>query len=249
MKAVRIHEFGGSGSSSLRRRPRSAAAQGSGAGPGESLRHESSRYLGAQGTARREAAAHSGQRHRGRDRRSRRVCHRIQAGPAGACWRPCTSAITVRSASPDLQNQCREFTVLGNGVDGGNCELIAVPAVNVIPIPDQPGFQPGGQRSPGVPDRLAHAGRAARRFVRDRPFWCWERVPASALPPFRLPSCSTARVITTAGDEHKAGKGAGAGRRLRHQSLPAENFRRSAEDHQQRRRGHRGRARRRRHLG
>ena len=25
-----------------------------------------------------------------------------------------------------VQNQCREFTVLGNGVDGGNCELIAV---------------------------------------------------------------------------------------------------------------------------
>src|SRR5450755_3067524 len=35
-----------------------------------------------------------------------------------------------------LQNQCREFTVLGNAVDGGNCELIAVPAVNVVPIPD-----------------------------------------------------------------------------------------------------------------
>src|ERR1700692_2047067 len=34
-----------------------------------------------------------------------------------------------------LQNQCREFTVLGNGVDGGNCELIAAPAANVIPIP------------------------------------------------------------------------------------------------------------------
>jgi NADPH:quinone reductase-like Zn-dependent oxidoreductase len=38
------------------------------------------------------------------------------------------------------QNLCREFTVLGNGVDGGNCELIAVPAVNVIPIPDHFGF-------------------------------------------------------------------------------------------------------------
>lgn len=35
-----------------------------------------------------------------------------------------------------LQNQCSQFAVLGNGVDGGNCELIAVPAVNVIPIPD-----------------------------------------------------------------------------------------------------------------
>src|SRR5690349_851896 len=31
---------------------------------------------------------------------------------------------------------CREFAVLGNTVDGGNCELIAVPRVNIIPIPD-----------------------------------------------------------------------------------------------------------------
>jgi len=38
------------------------------------------------------------------------------------------------------QNLCREFTVLGNGVDGGNCELIAVPEVNVIPIPDSLSF-------------------------------------------------------------------------------------------------------------
>src|SRR5436305_2287413 len=35
-----------------------------------------------------------------------------------------------------LQNDCREFTVLGNAVDGGNCELIAVPEVNIIPIPE-----------------------------------------------------------------------------------------------------------------
>jgi NADPH:quinone reductase-like Zn-dependent oxidoreductase len=38
------------------------------------------------------------------------------------------------------QNQCAEFSVLGNRVDGGNCELIAVPAVNVIPIPENLGF-------------------------------------------------------------------------------------------------------------
>jgi NADPH:quinone reductase-like Zn-dependent oxidoreductase len=38
------------------------------------------------------------------------------------------------------QNQCPEFTVLGNGVDGGNCQLMAVPEVNVIPIPDTLGF-------------------------------------------------------------------------------------------------------------
>lgn len=39
------------------------------------------------------------------------------------------------------QNQCREFTVLGNGVDGGNCELFAAPAANVIPIPDSLNFE------------------------------------------------------------------------------------------------------------
>lgn len=38
------------------------------------------------------------------------------------------------------QNHCREFTVLGNGVDGGDCELIAVPATNIIPIPDSLDF-------------------------------------------------------------------------------------------------------------
>jgi NADPH:quinone reductase-like Zn-dependent oxidoreductase len=38
------------------------------------------------------------------------------------------------------QNMCPEFTVLGNTVDGGDCELMAVPAVNVIPIPDSLGF-------------------------------------------------------------------------------------------------------------
>ncbi len=37
-------------------------------------------------------------------------------------------------------NFCQQFAVLGNGVDGGNCELIAVPRVNVIPIPDSLGF-------------------------------------------------------------------------------------------------------------
>lgn len=34
------------------------------------------------------------------------------------------------------QNFCPQFAVLGNNAEGGNCELIAVPRVNVIPIPD-----------------------------------------------------------------------------------------------------------------
>jgi NADPH:quinone reductase-like Zn-dependent oxidoreductase len=39
-----------------------------------------------------------------------------------------------------LQNRCREFTVIGNAVDGGDCELFAAPAANVIPIPDSLDF-------------------------------------------------------------------------------------------------------------
>jgi len=40
-----------------------------------------------------------------------------------------------------LQNQCPEFTVLGNLVNGGNCELIAVPPEIVLPIPDRLDFE------------------------------------------------------------------------------------------------------------
>ena len=38
------------------------------------------------------------------------------------------------------QNFCPQFAVLGNNAEGGNCERIAVPRVNVIPIPDSLGF-------------------------------------------------------------------------------------------------------------
>jgi len=38
------------------------------------------------------------------------------------------------------QNFCPQFAVLGNNAEGGNCELITVPRVNVIPIPDSLAF-------------------------------------------------------------------------------------------------------------
>ncbi len=40
-----------------------------------------------------------------------------------------------------VQNMCREFTVLGNLVDGGNCELLAARPDCVIPIPDSLSFE------------------------------------------------------------------------------------------------------------
>lgn len=42
------------------------------------------------------------------------------------------------------QNFCREFSVLGYGNDGGNAELIAVPCVTVIPIPEWMSFDEAG---------------------------------------------------------------------------------------------------------
>jgi NADPH:quinone reductase-like Zn-dependent oxidoreductase len=63
-----------------------------------------------------------------------RVGQRVLLAPMSFCNR-------CEECSAGRQNMCREFTVLGNGVDGGNCELIAVPAVNVIPIPEHLGFE------------------------------------------------------------------------------------------------------------
>jgi NADPH:quinone reductase-like Zn-dependent oxidoreductase len=61
------------------------------------------------------------------------VGQRVLIAPMHFCNR-CEQCVAGR------QNLCHEFTVLGNRVDGGNCELIAVPAVNVIPIPVSLGF-------------------------------------------------------------------------------------------------------------
>ena len=62
------------------------------------------------------------------------VGQRVLLAPMHFCGR-CEQCVAGR------QNMCRQFTVLGNGVDGGNCELIAVAPVNVIPIPDNLGFE------------------------------------------------------------------------------------------------------------
>ena len=89
-----------------------------------------------------------------------------------------------------LQNQCRQFTVFGNAVDGGNCELFAIPAVNAIPIPDSLDFN----EAASVPLVFVTAwhmlvGRAAIRpgklFSSSAP------TPESESPPSRSPNFST----------------------------------------------------------
>ena len=101
-----------------------------------------------------------------------------------------------------LQNQCPEFTALGNRVDGGNCELIAVPAVNVIPIPDSLDFN----QAASVPLVFLTAwhmlvGRAAIRPGQTvLVLGAGSGVGIAAIQVAKL---FHARVITTAGDEKK----------------------------------------------
>ncbi|MGA8869294.1 MAG: zinc-binding dehydrogenase [Candidatus Sulfotelmatobacter sp.] len=104
-----------------------------------------------------------------------------------------------------LQNQCREFTVLGNGVDGGDCELIAAPAANVIPIPDGLEFNQAASL-PLVFMTAWHmlVGRAGVRPGQTvLVLGAGSGVGIAAIQIAKLFHC---RVITTAGDEAKLEK-------------------------------------------
>lgn len=104
-----------------------------------------------------------------------------------------------------LQNQCRQFTVYGNAIDGGDCELIAVPAVNIIPIPDSLDFI----QAASVPLVFVTAwhmltGRAGIRAGQTvLIIGANSGVGIAAIQIAKLFHC---RVITTAGDERKMQK-------------------------------------------
>ncbi|HUD65036.1 MAG TPA: zinc-binding dehydrogenase [Candidatus Sulfotelmatobacter sp.] len=109
-----------------------------------------------------------------------------------------------------VQNQCREFTVLGNGVDGGNCELIAVPAATVMPIPDSLDFNQASS-APLVFVTAWHmlVGRAGVRPGQTvLVLGASSGVGIAAIQIAKLFHC---RVITTAGDEAKLEKGRALG--------------------------------------
>jgi NADPH:quinone reductase-like Zn-dependent oxidoreductase len=109
-----------------------------------------------------------------------------------------------------LQNECREFTVLGNGVDGGYCELIAVPAVNVIPIPDRLDFDQAAS-VPLVFLTAWHmlAGRAGIRL--GQTVLVLGAGSGVGIAAIQIAKLFHARVITTAGDEKKLEKGRALG--------------------------------------
>ena len=103
------------------------------------------------------------------------------------------------------QNFCPQFNVLGNGVDGGNCEFIAVPRVNVIPIPDSLGFV----EAASVPLVFLTAwhmltGRAQLRAGQTvLVLGAGSGVGSAAIQVCKMLG---AEVITTAGDENKLAK-------------------------------------------
>jgi len=103
------------------------------------------------------------------------------------------------------QNFCPQFAVLGNTVDGGNCELIAVPRANVIPIPDTLDFV----QAASVPLVFLTAwhmlvGRAQLRAGQTvLVLGAGSGVGSAAIQICKMLS---AYVITTAGDERKLEK-------------------------------------------
>src|ERR1051325_6599123 len=101
-----------------------------------------------------------------------------------------------------IQNQCREFTVIGNGVDGGNCELIAVRRDQVIPIPDQLSFE----EASAVPLVFLTAFHMLVTRARIRPGQTVLVLGANSgvgIAAIQLAKLFNARVIATAGSEEK----------------------------------------------
>ena len=104
-----------------------------------------------------------------------------------------------------LQNQCIEFTVRGYAVDGGNCELIAVPTANVIPFPDFLDFN----QAASVPLVFLTAWHMLVGRANVRPgqtvlvLGANSGVGIAGIQVAKLFGC---RVITTAGDERKSAK-------------------------------------------
>jgi NADPH:quinone reductase-like Zn-dependent oxidoreductase len=105
-----------------------------------------------------------------------------------------------------LQNHCRQFTVLGNAVDGGDCELIAAPAANVLPIPDSLDFI----QAASVPLVFVTAWHMLVGRAGIRPGQTVLVLGASSgvgIAAIQIAKLFHCRVITTAGDQTKLQKG------------------------------------------
>lgn len=103
------------------------------------------------------------------------------------------------------QNMCRDFSVLGYRTDGGNCELIAVPRISVIPIPDSLTYD----QAAGVPLVFLTAWHMLIGRAKLRPgetvliLGAGSGVGSAAI---QIAKMHGATVITTAGGEAKLAK-------------------------------------------
>jgi NADPH:quinone reductase-like Zn-dependent oxidoreductase len=105
-----------------------------------------------------------------------------------------------------LQNQCPEFSVLGNAADGGDCELIAAPAVRVIPVPDNLDFT----QAASVPLVFLTAWHMLVGRAAIRPGQTVLVLGASSgvgIAAIQIAKLFHARVIATAGNDQKMQKG------------------------------------------
>lgn len=115
---------------------------------------------------------------------------------------PMTFDNTCAQCVAGRQNMCPRFTVLGNMNDGGYRELINIPEVNVIPIPDSLGFNEAAT----VPLVFLTAWHMLVGRSQIKPgqvvlvLGAGSGVGSAAI---QLCKLFNATVITTAGDEHK----------------------------------------------
>jgi NADPH:quinone reductase-like Zn-dependent oxidoreductase len=132
-----------------------------------------------------------------------RVGQRVLVAPMSFCNRCYDCAI-------GRQNLCREYTALGNAVDGGNCELIAIPPINVIPIPDHLSFE----QAASVPLVFLTAWNMLVTRARIRQGQTVLVLGAGSgvgIAAIQIAKLFHARVIATAGDEKKLEKAAALG--------------------------------------
>jgi NADPH:quinone reductase-like Zn-dependent oxidoreductase len=104
------------------------------------------------------------------------------------------------------QNECAQFTVLGNAVDGGDCELLAVSPISILPIPNHLRFNDAAS----VPLVFTTAWHMLVTLAKVRPgqtvliLGAGSGVGTAAI---QISKLLNARVIATAGDENKMAKG------------------------------------------
>ncbi|MBZ5511463.1 MAG: zinc-binding dehydrogenase [Acidobacteriia bacterium] len=101
-----------------------------------------------------------------------------------------------------VHNMCREFTVLGNGVDGGDCELIAARHDCVIPIPDSLSFEEAAA-VPLVGLTAWHMMVTRAQIRPDQNVLVLGANSGVGMAAIQIGKLFNARVIATAGDEHK----------------------------------------------